>query len=158
MNDYDVIGDSVFRWWVWLSKDSGRRAMMRRRVTVLDVQLDESFYQLVRMLPNHDMDSLACVAMVVSHIDSNGNNSVATSMGRKVKGADHRVSKIRFQRILDSDLEEASRGIIRALPMIDSCADVRALGKTLYYWDNPKQYSKKKWAQDYYLADDKEVE
>lgn len=151
-----AIEDGVHQWWSEISRDAGARARLRHETEIVGMQLNESFYDLVRKVPNANIDTLACIAIAVCHVDSDSKESVARRMGKKSKGSDHTVSEMRFRRLIEADRYEASRMLVTLLPMVDSTANVRDLAKSIYYWNNDEKFSQKNWIKHYYLANEKE--
>ena len=139
-------------WWNRLQHDTGNRSRIRHQSDLIGVQTVGSFYDLVKVLPEVDIDILASIAMVLSHIEVDSKVKVARAMGKKTINSNHVVSELRFNKLISQNLEDFSRELIRVLPLIDNTADVGALAVDLKYWDSPTQISKKNWLSDYYLA------
>ena len=159
MNENITFEDQVLSWWVGLNRDNASRSKMRRESTMMGIQMNESFFDLYRMVPwVKDIDALSCVAMVISNIDGDDVDSIATRMGKKTPSSEHSVSELRFRRIIESEGEDAARHVVRVLPMINRYANIKETAKAIMYWDNPNQISKKNWIKDYYLANGKRNE
>ncbi|MDO5861569.1 MAG: type I-E CRISPR-associated protein Cse2/CasB [Thermoplasmata archaeon] len=178
----DRFGEAVTSWWSALSRDRGELNRLRRAGDITAIQMNEAFFDLVREFSGEGndgsgwyhglirgspdtekgkerdraMDVLACVAMVASHIETDSDQSAATLMGRKDGASDHRVSELRFRRLMDSDMEGMARMMVRILPMIDGCASVADAARTVYWWDHPSQTARKRWIGDYYLSNTKQ--
>lgn len=158
MTDNRTFEESVTKWWMDLKEDPGARAIMRRESDILGIMMNESFYRLVRLARDVNRDSLACIAMVVSHIDTNTGDSVALIMGHKTKSSEHAVSEQRFRKMIESDIENAARMLVRILPLIDSKGNVGDIATKLRYWNSEKKISQKGWIEDYYMANSKKEE
>jgi CRISPR type I-E-associated protein CasB/Cse2 len=150
-----AIGEAATAWWRRLQKDAGALARMKRESELIGVQMNEPFYDLVRMLPFVKTDTLACVAMAICHVDTDSERTAAYRFGKSDGTADHHVSELRFRRMIESDPYSASRDLIRMLPMIDNSANVGDIAITLCNWDSEKQISQKRWIREYYLANTK---
>ncbi|MBE6514012.1 MAG: type I-E CRISPR-associated protein Cse2/CasB [Thermoplasmata archaeon] len=143
---------AVANWWYRLQNDSGSSARLRHQSDIIGIQTVAAFYDLVRALPQIDTDVLACIAMVLSHVEADSKEKVAVRMGKKTSSADHVVSEIRFNKLISLDLEGLSRELVRVLPIIDNTLNIRALATDLRYWNYESQISKKRWLNDFYLA------
>ena len=151
-------GEEVYSWWIKLQKEPGDLARLRRQSDALGIESIGCFYDLVSGVGYVQTDTLAYIAMAISHVDVNSQKSAATLMGKKQSNSDHAVSELRFNKLISLDLADASRELVRILPLIDSAADVRSMATDLRYWDSDKQISKKKWLNDYYTANRKETQ
>ena len=143
---------AISDWWYRLQHDPGGSAKLRHQSDITGIQTVSAFYDLVRALPGTDIDNLACIAMVLSHVESDSKEKIAKKMGRKTDTSDHVVSELRFNKLVSLDLKEASRELVRILPLVDSTANVGSLATDLRYWDSESQISKKQWLNDFYLA------
>lgn len=159
MSEERSFEENVRTWWKYLMSDPGARARMRRESDIIGVMMNESFYRLARVSPSFiSKDTLACIAMVVAHIDTDTSDSVAKLMGRKTKTSDHTVSEQRFRRMIESDVEDAARMLVRILPIIDSRGNIEDIAKRLRYWNNERKTSQKGWIEEYYMANSKKEE
>lgn len=153
----DDFGKSVTAWWYKLQHDDGDRSRLKHQSDITGIESVECFYDLVRAVgwehaSRDRIDDLARVAMVLSHVESDGRDSVARLMGKQIGEIKHKVSEIRFNRLVASDLREMSRSLITILPMIDNTANVESLAWDLLLWDNEDQKKKREWLNDYYLS------
>lgn len=156
--DKKDFGEEVYAWWIKIQKDPGSLARLRRQSEAIGIESIGCFYDLVSAVGYVPTDILAYIAMAISHIDVNSQKSAATQMGKKQPNSDHTVSELRFNKLISLELADASRELVRLLPLIDSTADVRSMATDLRYWDSDKQISKKKWLNDYYTANRKETQ
>ena len=156
--DKKDFGAEVYSWWIKIQKDPGSLARLRRQSEVIGIESIGCFYDLVSAVGYVPTDILAYIAMAISHIEVNSSKSAATLMGRKQPNSEHAVSELRFNKLISLELSDASRELVRVLPLIDSTADVRNMANDLRYWDSDKQISKKKWLNDYYTANRKETQ
>ena len=144
--------DAVAKWWYRLQHDSGGSARLRHQSDIEGIQTVSAFYDLVRGLPGLNIDMLACIAMVLSHVESDSKDKAAKRMGSKTKASDHVVSELRFNKLVSMDRQGAARELVRMLPLIGNTLNIRALATDLRYWDHEDQYAKKQWLNDFYLA------
>ena len=158
MNNEAEFEEEVYKWWALLQKDPGARARMRRQAEILGIMMSEGFYDLVARVPYVRRDDLACIAMVLSHVDSDDRDSVPRRMGRKNGQSEHTVSELRFRRIIESDSEEAVRQLIRVLPIIGSEGNVRDIARTFRFWNSDSKIPQKRWIEEYYLSNSKSKE
>lgn len=150
--------EEVYKWWASLQRDPGARARMRRQADILGIMMNEGFYDLVARAPYVRRDDLACIAMALSHVDSDSNDSVPRRMGRKNGQSEHTVSELRFRRIIESDSEEAVRQLIRVLPMIGSEGNIRDIATTFRFWNSDSKIPQKMWIEEYYLSNNRTKE
>lgn len=148
----DIVSDAVSKWWYAIQHDSGGLAKLKHQSDILGIEGVGCFYDLVKMLPNIDVDTLASIAMVVCHVESNVKTTTAKAMGKKTGQSDHVVSEIRFNKLISMDLEDAARELVRMLPLIDNATNIEKLAKDLRYWNSETLFSKKQWLNDYYSS------
>lgn len=151
--DNKQFAKTVSDWWYRLQHDSGSSARLRHQSDIIGIQTVSYFYELASAVPDVNIDILAAIAMVLSHVKSDSKERIAVRMGRGTSNSNHTVSELRFNKLISMDLEELSREIIRVLPLIDNTASVSDLAVDLRYWDSDKKISKKQWLNDFYLAD-----
>ena len=156
MNENDEqLKSEVLAWWARIQHNPGGLSRLKHQSDILGIEGVECFYDLASRIPGVDIDVLAAIAMAVSHIEVNSKDSLAHNMGRKKNGREA-VSEIRMNRLIELTLPELSRELIRIMPLVDNTANICKLSVDLKYWDSEKQYSKKQWLNDYYLANGKD--
>ena len=156
-NDFNTDTTGIIKqWWKTLvNSDPGGAATLRRANSTLDVMVSEQFYELVEktgLTTDNQIEKLACIAMTISHVKTDSNETMPARMGAKNGNIDHVVSESRLYRLISSDLTDATRQLIRILPMIDYSANICSLAESMWYWDYESQFSKKKWVKEYYLT------
>src|SRR3989338_9041755 len=79
---------------------------------------------------------VALTAQIKHHVASNEKNSFPKSLSRKIAGSDRLVlSPNRFRAILQLESpDDLLTGLRRALPLIDSVADIWEIAHAVYYW------------------------
>ena len=152
--DNKQFAQKVSEWWYRLQHNPGSSARLRHQSDIIGIQTVSFFYDLASAIPDVKIDILAAIAMVLSHMESDSKDNIATRMGRSTSpNSDHAVSELRFNKLISMNLEELSREIIRVLPLIDNTANISELAVDLRYWDSDTKISKKQWLNDFYLSE-----
>lgn len=154
MNDNnEQFAKTVSDWWYRLQHNPEASAKLRHQPDIMGIQTVSYFYELASATPDVKIDTLAAIAMVLSHVESDSKEKIAARMGRGTPKSDHTVSELRFNKLIAMSLEELSRELIRVLPLIDNTASISDLAVDLRYWDSERKISKKEWLNDFYLAE-----
>lgn len=151
-----ALGQALLRWWQGLENDRGDRAELRRAHDLTAIALTGAYQHLYRTLltcgwPEEDKpennrrnERLAAIAGLLARVKSPDDRSLPVAMS---EGERPPLSELRFRRLLDSpSLDEVFSGLRRALPLIESKANVLELANDVLYWGDGV---KKRWAYTY---------
>jgi CRISPR system Cascade subunit CasB len=179
-NKYQTI---VKRWWqsMMLSPErlkelhiqpapSAYRAQLKRCESADAAMLTEAFRTLWMKISEEETDAKqyqdiecwATIAVALSHIRGESDNSLATVAGRKGDGDKSTVSELRFSQLQSAKTpDELLRRLRRILMQVKGDVSVNLLAKDVYQWfleqkqQRPRQATSRiavKWAMDYYRA------
>lgn len=155
--------EAVFKWWCGLQHDGGGLANLRHQSDIFGIQCVPCFYDLIKRIEESipslfkgsesfmisNMDMIACVAMVVCHVERDSKENIAKLMGKTIETG-HTVSEVRFNKMIATNRDELPRELIRIMPMIDNVANVKKLASDIWGWDLETSYVKKNWLREYY--------
>ncbi len=155
--DKTDVGNICYRWWQRsLSSETGRgraaRARLRNAASPVEAALIEETFELYNELRKAqdrkpDAETLALIAISLARIKKDTEQKAAERFGRK-NGDTRRLSELRFQRLVRTpDPAELIAPLRRALAVIDNCANIRALARDLYYWNEDTRI---RWCFQYY--------
>ena len=155
MSDKPDLGQVALAWWEALPEDPGGRASLRRCSTVADATFVPAFHRLRWAAGEVRAETLALIAVVLSHVRSNAAGaSVGEQMGSG-KGDRAVVSELRFRRLLErpaSEPDDLAHDLIRVLRLLDGKLNIPDLVKGLQQWGWRTIPTQKKWASDYFDA------
>lgn len=143
--------EAARQWWAQMSdrrSSEGRqaRAQIRRCQRLTEVAFVPYFHRLVWSCPGVPLQTLAAVAAVLAHVESNDEKiSAATQMGAA-------VSDKRFRRLLaveEGEVEELMRQMVRLVSMLRRSANVPDLARAVRTWGDA---TRQRWAFDFYAV------
>jgi len=152
-----TLGQTLLRWWQGLDNHRGSRAELRRAHDLTAIALTGAYQHLYRTLlaagwPEDSKpetsgrnERLAAIAGLLAQVKRSDDRSlpVVMSMGERPP-----LSELRFRRLLDSpSIKEVFTGLRRALPLVESQANVLELANDLLFWGDSV---KKRWAYSYH--------
>ena len=82
---------AVSDWWYRLQHNQGASARLRHQSDILGIQTVSYFYELASAVPDVKIDTLAAVAMVLSHVEFDSKEKIAVRMGKGTPKSDHAV-------------------------------------------------------------------
>ena len=147
MNE-DVNYNAIVTWHGNLQKGANY-SRLKRASTLDEIQMNEAFYELIDILDyKGNMDQMAAIVLVLSHVRCNSEWGFAELMGAKTATSEHTVSKLRFNRLIDGNRSEFARSLVRILPLIDNELNIMDVIKKIFYWGDTV---KKECAKEYYI-------
>ncbi|MBO9401315.1 type I-E CRISPR-associated protein Cse2/CasB [Shimia sp. R9_3] len=158
------IGSICYGWWAELTAaDLGRMraeaAQLRRASTLVEVLTHPATHRLHQRLAKAGFDlrtqpqRLALIVMVLAQVRSKG-RGLARALGQ---GDSPALSHLRFDRLIrtgaattdDAGALDLAQQLRRALAQVNNVADVSALARDLYWWNDRIRAN---WCFDYYGA------
>lgn len=185
---------SIARWWRALNDrehgDRAGRAALRRVDSIAAALCESAFCDFLRAsgqialltkpepstLDRRKLEALACVAAVLSHVESDAATGTETDDAAHVHatfggelarskpgGSEPRVSALRFRQLVEStEPDEFLRRLIRTVALLGRTAPVAALARDILDWFaergieragiEPARRATVRWALDYYAA------
>lgn len=145
-------GQIILGWW---SEELGDRktgaqktlsARLRRGddVTVL---CQQPVHDLAQRLGLRDGARIARLVRTLAHVRTHTSERLPRLLGR---GDPPVLSRLRFERLIQSDGTELETALRRALPMVGHTANVAHLGEAVQFWSDKNRTA---WCFDYYGAD-----
>lgn len=143
----------VYKWWLSLKDNKGRRAELRRAKNLDEVIFSPAYHSLYKMLRHtawQSQMSIALMAGMLAHVDHHvGNVPFPHLMARPGKrGSKAAVSGLRFRRLLQNKTpDDLYSSLIRIIRLLDRKADIQDLARSLYWWNDR---TRREWAFKYY--------
>lgn len=153
-------GQALHAWWLWLQKNTGDRAQIRRCRRPEEVLLEPAFHRLLHHLgmlasnsgsditqrDTHDVYRLAAVAGLLAHIEEHHGRTLAEQMADS-KGGNPVVSSLRFRRLLKQPFDDLYPAMTRVIRQLKRQASIHDLAQSVFYWGDGVR---KGWALAYF--------
>ncbi|MDO5603769.1 MAG: hypothetical protein Q4G25_01275 [Paracoccus sp. (in: a-proteobacteria)] len=144
-------GQIIRDWWAAriAPRDSGAArglaARLRRRQGI-ELLAEPAVQELAQKLKTRDAARVIGLVRVLAELRGEHGGRLARRLG----GQDPVLSRARFQRLMRSDGEVLTTGLIRAIRSLpDPACNVTALGRDLWFWDDKTRAA---WSFDYFAA------
>ena len=150
------LGKVLHKWWLGLEEDRASRAVLRRCATLDAVTLSDAYQRFYRYMLAYNAwpadaaprqnDKLAAIAGLLAHVKTEDAQRLPIKMS-ELSGDRPLVSELRFRDLLKIETtDDLFVSLRRALPLIDSKANICQLANDVYWWNDD---TKKQWAYSY---------
>lgn len=147
----------LLTWHQSLEETKGDRALLRRAPSPLEVIFVPAYHRLLHALRDTgawvNEEALAAVAGLAAHVrEHRPDASLPTQMGRPKEGRSTAVvHEHRFQRLLTHETrDELYQPMIRVIRLLDGRVHLTSLADDVYWWEQPGDSIRKRWAYKYY--------
>ncbi len=143
-------GKTILGWWrAALDREPPRgRALSAklRRASALEVLCEPEVHDLARALGMRDAPRLVRLVSVLAEVRAHSSVPLARVLG----GADPKLSKARFERLLRSTDDALVTDLKRAARMANAPCNVASLGEDLMFWN---ENTRARWCFNYFGVD-----
>jgi len=148
-------GAIILGWWgqsIAMRNSGAARALASRlrRDTAIEILCEPAVHELARKLglnSHHRAEQLLRIVRVLAEFRENS----ADTLARRLGGAEPVLSNARFQRLMRSEGEALTIGLIRAARMLGPAETRRChiarLGEDLWFWDDR---TRMRWSFEYF--------
>ena len=153
MSEKDArFGQIILGWWTVELGDRKTGAQKTlsarlRRGDDVTVLCQKPVHDLAQRLGLRDGARIARLVRTLAHVRTHASERLPRLLGR---GDPPVLSRLRFERLIQSDGAELETALRRALPMVGHAANVAHLGEAVLFWSDKNRTA---WCFDYYGAD-----